>query len=89
MYPRRHHAVIMEREQDIVILFHCGTGEMKKTNEMGALLWSLCDGKHSLHDMVAHVKKTCTDVPETVDEDVQSFIHSLGKAQFVESVIDV
>lgn len=89
MYPKRHPSVILGKEKDCIVLFHCETGEMKKTNEMGAVLWELCDGNHSCEEMVVYIRKTCTNVPETVEEEVYSFIQALEKVGFLERDLHV
>jgi hypothetical protein len=84
MYPKRHPSITLEKDNNAFVLFHRETGEKKKINEIGAVLWILCDGKHSREDMVVYIRKTCTDVPETVENDVVSFIQQLKKAGFLE-----
>jgi len=84
MYPKRHPAVTLEKDNDGFVLSHRETEEKKKINEIGAVLWILCDGNHSREDMVAYIKKTCFDVPETVEDEVHSFIQALEKVGFLE-----
>ena len=84
MYPKRHPAVTLEKNNTGFVLSHGETGEKKKINEIGAVLWILCDSNHSRADMVAYIKKTCIDVPETVESEVHSFIQALEKIGFLE-----
>jgi len=84
MYPKRHPAVTLKRDNDVFVLFHRETRDKKKINGIGAVLWILCDGNHSHEDMVAYIKKMCFDVPETVENEVYSFIQILEKIGFLE-----
>lgn len=84
MYPKRHPAVTLQRDNDGFAFSHQKTGETKKINGIGAVLWILCDGDHSRADMVAYIQKMCTDVPEKVESDVHSFIQALEKVGFLE-----
>jgi len=89
MYPKRHPAVTLEKDNNGFVLSHRETGEKKKINEIGAVLWILCDGNHSCEDMVVYIRKTCTHVPETVEDEVYSFIQALEKAGFLEKDLHV
>lgn len=84
MYPKRHPAVTLQQSNDGFVLSHGETGEKKKINEIGAVLWILCDSNHSCADMVAYIRKTCSDVPETVESEVYSFIQALEEIGFLE-----
>lgn len=84
MYPKRHPAVTLERDNDGFALCHRETGEKKKINDIGSVLWILCDGNHSIEDMVSHIEKMCLSVPETVENEIFSFIHALEEVGFLE-----
>ena len=82
--PKAHPAVSLEPSNGEFVLLHHETGEKKEINGTGAILWILCDGNHPIEDMAQYLRKTCTDVPKTVKNEVCSFIHALKKVGFLE-----
>jgi coenzyme PQQ biosynthesis protein PqqD len=74
---RREDGVLVQEAQGQTVLLRLEDGGYYALDEVGALIWELCDGQRSLRDVVAAL---CTefDAPEaTVAADVLEFVGEL------------
>jgi coenzyme PQQ biosynthesis protein PqqD len=74
---RRQDGVLVQEAQGQTVLLRLEDGGYYALDEVGALIWELCDGQRSLRDVVAAL---CTefDAPEaTVAADVLEFVGEL------------
>jgi coenzyme PQQ biosynthesis protein PqqD len=74
---RRQDGVLVQEAQGQTVLLRLEDGGHYALDEVGALIWELCDGQRSLRDVVAAL---CTefDAPEaTVAADVLEFVGEL------------
>lgn len=77
--------IICRREGDEAILFNPSTEKVKAMNYTGLLLWNLCDGEHSRHDMVAKLAAEFSSVDAKIlAEDVDEFLSELDKLGYLE-----
>lgn len=71
------------------LLYNPDTSDSMAISPVGVVIWKLLDGKHTIPDIVAEVKIQCEDAPETVQEDVVTFIQSLQARGYLENPIEV
>ena len=69
--------------QEETILIFPDKGKVKVFNEVGAKVWELIDGNHSIREIVAHVKGFY-DVPESqIEQDVLAFVFQLSEKHLI------
>lgn len=67
------------------------TGDLIKTkkqarqlNEVGGLIWSLCDGSHGFNEILNRLKQEFEEVPEAVlREDLEQFLRKMLRLDFI------
>jgi len=70
--------VVFREEEDGGIILEPNTGELKFLNETGALIFKLCDGKHTLKNIVEQiVAEFEVKDEENVKRHVEEFIGKL------------
>ncbi len=88
MYPCQKENIIFRREEDDALLFNPETGQIKLLNYTSIAIWEICDGKHSLDDIIVILKKEFQDTDEEVDfrQDVEEFLNQADKLGFIVSL---
>jgi len=77
-------AVIVEPQTDFVVFFDAEQGLLKKSNEVGLLIWRLCDGEHDEESMAEAVLAAYPDAnPDMVHRDVRAFLQELQQCNFI------
>lgn len=82
--------VLREEFDDWAILFDPDTGDASALNPVSVFIFKKLDGKHTLHDIMEELKKECSDMPETAEQEVYEFITELldkGYAGYGEKVV--
>lgn len=80
---RRKDGILVQEAQGQTILLRLEDGGYYALDEVGALIWELCDGQHAVCEIVAEL---CTqfDAPETVVRaDVLEFIADLERERLL------
>ncbi len=80
--------VLREEFDDWAVLFNPDTAMAMGINPMGVAIWKKLDGKRSLSEVVDAIRHDYRDVPESVDEDVSTFVNQLAEQGFVGQVVD-
>lgn len=86
MKPKKNPNVA-EKLGGIPLLFDMTGGRLYELNETAELLWSLCDGKHTVDDMMIKMKEQYDVSADRVKEDVVSFLRKLQELNLVEMVV--
>lgn len=69
--------VVRQELEAEAVLYHSATGKIHILNKTAERIWELCDGKHSLADMEADLRKrfqisaetqVSQDIKETIEE---------------------
>ena len=69
--------VLREEFDDWAILFDPDTGDASALNPVSVFVFKKLDGQHALSDIIAGLKKECTDMPGTAEQEVHDFIAEL------------
>lgn len=75
--------VLREEFDDWAILFNPDTADAVGINPVGVEVWKRMDGRRSLEEIVAEVENEFADVPETVLEEMTTFVDQLAENGFV------
>ena len=77
IYTRNQVVVLREEFDDWAVLYNPDNAQAVGTNPIGVEIWKNLDGKRSVEDIVAGIKKEYNNVSENVDTDIQTFIQKL------------
>ena len=75
--------VLREEFDDWALLFNPDTKDTVGIDPVGVQIWKLMDGKHDVLMVIEEIKKRFADVPETVEQEVQSFVDDLVERGFL------
>lgn len=75
--PRRQDSILMQQAAGSHILIKAGSGHCYALDDIGALIWSLCDGAHSVADIVAAIVSEYDAPAETVTTDTLELLQDL------------
>jgi coenzyme PQQ biosynthesis protein PqqD len=82
-YPQRNEQVIAQKASNDFLLFNINDGNYYSLNEVGCRIWELCDGKHSIAELI-DILATEYDAPaETVAKDVLELLQTLQNGKLI------
>ena len=83
-YPIADPVVVLKEEfDDWALLFNPDTRDTVGIDPVGVQIWKLMDGKHDIHMVVEEIKQRFSEVPDTVEQEVQAFIDNLVERGFL------
>jgi hypothetical protein len=77
LYPVHSPQVVGRVVGDEAVLVIPGKGEVKVLNEVGARLWSLADGQHTIAAMAAVISTEYETEPSQAEADALEFVEQL------------
>ena len=69
--------VIREESDNYAILFNPDTTDAYVINPIGVRICRMLDGTNTTADLAASVREHFSDVPETVEGDIETFVEAL------------
>jgi hypothetical protein len=82
-YPLRKEQVIAQKASNDFLLFNMHDGNYYSLNEVGSRIWELCDGDHSVAQVVEALT-TEYDVPtESLAQDVLELLEDLQTGKLI------
>lgn len=75
--PCRQDPILMQHAAGSQILLKPDIGQCYALDDIGALIWSLCDGGHSVADIVAAIVAEYDAPAETVEADTMELLQNL------------
>ena len=75
--------VLREEFDDWAVLFNPDTADAVGINPIGIVVWKKMDGTRTLADLVAQVRATFAEVPDSVNDEVSAFVDNLAQKGFV------
>lgn len=82
-YPRRREQVIAQKASNDFLLFNMDDGNYYSLNEVGCRIWELCDGKHSIEQIVDTLAKEYDEAKEVLAGDVVEFIEKFRNDKLI------
>jgi coenzyme PQQ biosynthesis protein PqqD len=81
---RRQDGVLVQQAKGQTVLLRLADGGYYAVDEVGAMIWELCDGSLSVSDIVSRLCIEFDDASEaTVRDDVLEFVADLRREQLV------
>lgn len=65
------------------VLVNCDTGTAIAVNRTGALIWTLIDGRRTAGEIAEAVRRSFSNAPDTVREDVAALLVTLAEDGFI------
>ncbi len=78
--------VLREEFDDWAVLFNPDTADAVGVNPIGVVVWKKMDGKRTLAELVNKVRASFTEVPDSVNDEVNAFVDDLAQKGFVGAV---
>jgi hypothetical protein len=82
---RKNAETIFREEGDEGIVFNPETSEILVLNTTACFIWHLCDGRHTIQDIVAALRGDFEVSEENALRDINHFFVQLEKKKFLES----
>ncbi len=77
--------VLREEFDDWALLFDPETGNVCGLNPVGVFIWKTIDGLRSVQDICQAVKNECLDAPDSVGEEISSFVNEICEKGYARS----
>jgi SynChlorMet cassette protein ScmD len=74
--------VLREEFDDWAVLFNPDTAYAVGTNPIGVAIWKLMDGRRSIEEIVAIIKNSFDDTPDTACKEIHAFVDKLAENGF-------
>ena len=75
--PCRQDTILLQQAAESHILLNPDNGQCYALDDIGAMIWSLCDGTHSVSDIVAAIVSEYDAPDETVEVDTMELLQDL------------
>src|SRR5262249_9364162 len=79
----RSDGILVAEAQGQTVLLRLSDGSYYALDEVGALIWELCDGERSLQDIVTELCSQFEATERTVTADVIEFVGELQREQLL------
>lgn len=83
---RRQDGILMQEAQGQTVLLRMEDGSYYALDDVGALIWELCDGERSLAGVVAALCEQFEAPEQTVTADVLEFVEDLRREHLLVDV---
>jgi len=86
MRPKKVENVRVRKQNGEMAIFNILTADYFLLNETGVFIWKLCDGNHTIIEIVEKMKEEFEDFPsvEKATEDTQNLIQTLQEKELIE-----
>lgn len=74
--------ILREEFDNWGVLFNTANGDSLATGPVGVAVWKALDGRHTVADIAADVRAQFEATPDTVLDDILSFVESLFQRRF-------
>ncbi len=74
--------VLREDFDDLSVLYNPDTADAIGINPIGAAIWKQMDGRRTVSEIIAHLRASYADVPDTVTDEIIAFIDGLARKGF-------
>lgn len=82
-YPQRKEQVIAQKASSEFLLFDMNDGNYYSLNEVGCRIWELCDGNHSVAQIIETLVAEYDAPAQTLAQDVWELIAELQRGKLI------
>ena len=82
-YPARHPQTAYQVVDGQAVIVLADSGQVTILNEIGAFIWGLCDGAHSLEQIVSAVVEEYEVTEEVAAQDALEFLEQMAELQAI------
>ena len=77
--PSARDDLVFREVEDEAVIFDPASGSMHSLTKTAVLIWKMCDGRHSLEDMVRKILEKFEAQPDEVRRDVERTVRRFGE----------
>lgn len=81
--PKRKGDVIAQQGANAMLLLNMGDGSYYSLNEVGGRIWELCDGTHTLVQLVSTLSVEYDVPPATLETDIAELLDGLRSKNLI------
>jgi hypothetical protein len=81
--PKRMEQVIAQKAANDLLLFNMGDGNYYSLNGIGGRIWELCDGNHSVSQLVVAIAAEYDASAEVLDKDIVDLLEGLQNGKLI------
>ena len=81
--PKRMNQVIAQKASNDFLLFNMIDGNYYSLNDIGGRIWELCDGNHSVLQLVTILSTEYDASPEVLEKDVEELLEALRNGKLI------
>lgn len=81
--PKRGAQVIAQKAANDLLLFNIDDGNYYSLNEIGSRIWELCDGNHSVSQLVGVLAAEYNAPNEDLEKDVAELLETLQSGNLI------
>jgi hypothetical protein len=81
--PKRMEQVIAQKAANDWLLFNMGDGSYYSLNDIGGRIWELCDGNHSVSQVVVAIAAEYDAPPAVLEKDVVELLGGLQDGKLI------
>jgi hypothetical protein len=82
--PQRKSDFRLELIDGELLLFHPGQAKIFYCNQTASLIWQLCDGRHTLQEIVTLLNAAFPEAAETIAADVETTLRQFQQHGAIE-----
>ena len=83
-FPRRRDDLAWRDIDGELFIVQSPQSLLHRSNEVGAFIWKLCDGRHTRTEVLAALQRTFAAPPEEMARDLDAFLAQLQDAGLLE-----
>jgi hypothetical protein len=81
--PKRNEQIIAQKGSSDLLLFNMDSGTYFALNEVGSRTWELCDGTHSVEQLVGILAKEYDAPTEILEADIVELLEDLSSKNLI------
>ena len=81
--PKRMEQVIAQKASNDFLLFNMDDGNYYSLNDIGGRVWELCDGNHSVSQLVVAIAAEYDASAEVLEKDIVDLLEGLQNGKLI------
>ncbi|MGD0966223.1 MAG: PqqD family protein [Candidatus Acidiferrales bacterium] len=81
--PKRRDQVIAQKASNDFLLFNMENGSYYSLNDVGSRIWELCDGNHSVSQLVGALAAEYNAPAEVLEKDIVDLLQGLEDGKLI------